>query len=196
MKTRQKRSPMAGLEPTLAYTTPASAVGSPGGTVGLVTGSAPTFAVEIERLLRSRLRAVAICMAGATAVYMVMSLTLGGSERPLVLALQTAALLGFKRITTVRGRADPLRLTLSDCTRQMENATVRRNEINSNQEHSTYVASVAGTRYVRAVTSWRERRGLNDGAWTGQKITGARPCAACSLARDSAAPDGARLDPQ
>lgn len=73
---------------------------------------------------------------------------------------------------------------------------MRRKEIYSNQEHSTYVASVAGTWYARAVTSWRERLGLNDGDWTPRKITGARPCAACSLARGSAAPEGARLDPQ
>ena len=107
---RQENVPMAGLGPTLAYKSPASENGSSGRTVGLVTGSAPSFAVEIERLLRSRLRAVAVCMAGATAVYLVMSLSSGGSELLLVLALQTGSLVGFGGIVALFSSQIPLSL--------------------------------------------------------------------------------------
>jgi serine/threonine-protein kinase len=70
----------AGLGPTLAYTPLTSQNAPPGATVGLVTGSTPNYAAEIEALLRSRLRAVAICIAGATAVYVVIGLAIGSSQ--------------------------------------------------------------------------------------------------------------------
>lgn len=97
MKSQENGEPVADLQPTLAYTPAASDDRPPGRAVNLAFGSTPNFADEIARLLRSRLRAVAICVAGATAAYVVMGLAIGSSQPHLaqIRAVQVGSLVMY-----------------------------------------------------------------------------------------------------
>src|SRR5262245_32607585 len=77
MKSQANSEPVAGLQPTLAYTPPTSGKRSPKHALNLTTGSTPNYADEIARLLRSRLRAVAIGVGGATAASVAIGLGIG-----------------------------------------------------------------------------------------------------------------------
>jgi serine/threonine-protein kinase len=80
---------VSSLEPTRAYKVPAAHDGTSARTVELTTNFAPSFSAEIESLLRSRLGAVAICMAGVTAILSATALFL--RRLMLVQVLQVAA---------------------------------------------------------------------------------------------------------
>jgi hypothetical protein len=63
------------MEPTQAFAPGAPEVAAPDRAVELVSGSGPAMSSEIERLLRARLGAVAICLAIATAVFLVLGIS-------------------------------------------------------------------------------------------------------------------------
>src|SRR5262245_36482461 len=97
MKSQASREPGAGLQPTLAYTPPTSDKRASKHAVNLTTGSTPNFTEEIGRLLRSRLRAVAMCVAGATAVYILIGWPIrsSGPYQSHRLVVQIAAIVMF-----------------------------------------------------------------------------------------------------
>jgi serine/threonine-protein kinase len=68
---------MAAMEPTQAFAPSMSEVAAPDRAVELVSGSGPAMSSEIERLLRARLGAVAICLAIGTAAFLVLGISTG-----------------------------------------------------------------------------------------------------------------------
>ena len=86
------------MEPTLLYERGASEAAAPNRAVELVTGSGPAMSSEIERLLRARLGAVAICLAIATAAFLIVGLAL---QQPLpgITLLEIYLILCFSGLT-------------------------------------------------------------------------------------------------